>query len=277
MIKKAQSETSSALCGGDTRSAAVVQSQSGRLVAVHSAHLCAITDIGPRPANEDRFYLSDHGHFWIVADGMGGEAAGEIASQIAVETIANSLLTQQMGTRTRGGISYQLERAFALAQRGVLAYAASNPDCKGMGSAVLAAVIDNGDLHLCHAGDVRCYLCVRHALTLITEDHSPVARLVRLGVLSLAQARTAVIRHQLDQAIGISTGLSPSLYRRRLRAGTLVLICTDGLWESLDDSCIESILKTPNVSLIERATALADRALASGGRDNITLVLYDHR
>src|SRR5262249_30245988 len=151
---------------------------------------CGISDVGRRRrTNEDRFFISPAQSFWIVADGMGGEASGELACELTINAISESLLQSSVDDQHQNSIETNLQRAFASAQERVLAHTVDNPECTGMGSAALAALIAGNSLHLCHVGDVRCYLRTRRTLNLITEDHSPVAKLVKLGLLTREQAR----------------------------------------------------------------------------------------
>ena len=250
---------------------------SGRRCVAPSRRLCAVTDIGTRRSNnEDNVFLSSDGRLWIVADGMGGQAAGEIASTLAVDAIVASMYDRPSSDETNESnrVGLRLLRAFARAQDSVLEYSARHDDCDGMGSAVLAAYLEGDLLHLCHAGDVRCYVLSRGALDQVTRDHSLAALLVHSGLLSAEQARSSG-KGMLEQAIGRQQGFSPALTSRPLLTDDRVLVCSDGLWDALSDEEIAAFL-SGDAPVRQIATDLTDQANASGGHDNITVVVYRH-
>jgi protein phosphatase len=264
---------------------AVRDAQGGRRLVAPSSRLCAITDIGTRRSNnEDRFFLSDDGGLWIVADGMGGQAAGEIASTLAVDAIVESMNgpsppgqanDQANDQANHDRVGTRLLRALARAQDSVLAYSAAHESCGGMGSAVLAACLEGDRLHLCHAGDVRCYVLSRGVLEQVTRDHSLAALLVRAGLLSAEQERFHFGKGLLEQAVGLRHGFNPTLTCHSLLADDRVLVCSDGLWETLGDQEISAFLSC-DAPVRQTATDLTDRANACGGQDNITVVVYRH-
>jgi serine/threonine protein phosphatase PrpC len=237
-----------------------------------SRRLCGLTDIGlSRSNNEDAFHLSDDGTLWIVADGMGGQAAGEVASALAIETVATFVRADEPERR---GADILVE-AFHEAHAAILAYVREHGECVGMGSAALAAQLKGDTLHICHAGDVRCYVYVQGTLEVLTKDHSVVEELVRSGLLTRQAARTHPDRGQLEQALGVSRRFAPTARVHTLGDGDRVLICSDGLWESIGDEQIASVLSSDG-SMRQIATVLADRAIAAGGPDNLTAIVYEH-
>ncbi len=258
-----------------TREAPFAEESLRRRTFAPADGVCGITDVGPcRPNNEDNFYLSPDGPLWIVADGMGGQAAGELASALAIEAIAesvNSLGSQSLDV-SAGEI---LANAFALAQKRVLNYGAEHEECRGMGCALLAAHIQKDLLHVCHVGDVRCYVWSVGTLRKITEDHSVVGHLLEMGMLTSEQARQHQDRGRLRQAIGLPRGIKPDLNAHQLNRGDRVLLCSDGLWDALPDDEIAAVLASPG-SMRQLATVLVDRAIAAGAEDNITALLYEH-
>jgi protein phosphatase len=256
----------------------------GRLTVL-SPLLCALTQRGRRRENEDDFYLAPDGRLWIVADGMGGQTAGALAAAISIEAMLESLSASAPAVADRPasmagepdpGSSAQerLARAFGNAQRRVLEHAATHPECEGMGCAALAVVLERPMLHLCYAGDVRCYVVSARTLTQITHDHTLPGTLVRLGWLTPQQARAHPERSRLDQAVGHAGAFRPESVRRVLEAGDRVLLCTDGVWEAVDESdLLTDLTGTPVTQAAERLVARAARA---GGQDNMTVVVYEH-
>ena len=250
----------------------------GRRTAAPSRRLCAVTDIGTRRSkNEDHFFLSDDGMLWIVADGMGGQASGEIASALAVTAIVDAMNGMSSSDDTAGGdrVGPRLLRALADAQRTVLEYGAYHQNCHGMGSAVLVGCLAGDALHLCHAGDVRCYVLSHGILEQVTRDHSWVAQLVSSGLMSAEQARFHAGRGRLVQAVGLQQGFNPTLTCRTLLTNDRVLVCSDGLWETLGDQEVAAFLMS-DASVQQIATALTDLANNRSGSDNVTVVVYQH-
>ena len=267
----------------------VSQESTDRKVSAPVPWLCAVTDIGKsRRSNQDDYFLSKDCTLWVVADGVGGHAAGEVASMLTIQAIAEVMdsagtseervLGDPRGT-TSASVSMSsgesLMRAFAEAQERVLGRSRKDPRCQEMGSTVIAGLLRGDALHICHAGDTRGYHFSQGQLRCLTNDHSFVWNLVRAGLLTPDQARVHPHRGTITQAIGMHGGVRPDVTSVNLAQGDRVLLCSDGLWEALADSEIEMILGQ-NGSMLEVASTLVERANASSGRDNITAVLYKH-
>jgi PPM family protein phosphatase len=237
-----------------------------------SPRLCAVTDVGAsRDNNEDAFYISSDGMLWIVADGMGGQAAGELASTLTIESVVGTLMAGSSGTAPQT----RLVEGLQAAQATVLRHAAEHQECHGMGSAVAAVYLDGNLLNICHAGDVRCYLLREKAIDKVTEDHSLMNALVRAKLLTEDQARSHPDRGRLEQAVGIAANFAPAVTQWSLVHDDRVLICSDGLWEMLSRDELARVACSDG-SMRQLATVLVDRANAAGGPDNITAILYRH-
>jgi serine/threonine protein phosphatase PrpC len=256
------------------------ESSRGRLSAP-SHRLCAVTDVGKcRSNNEDRYSLSADSRLWIVADGMGGQAAGEVASALAIKAISESMESSgpDSGTVTGLSIGNSLVAAFATAQDCVSAHVLENDGCKGMGCTAIAGVMDGDVLHICHVGDVRCYHLSEGEFKRLTNDHSWVwEKLVMTGLLTPEQARSHPERGKVTRGIGLArqSGVEPDLISVNLKPGDRVLLCSDGLWEALADDEIAAVVGSDG-SMRQLASVLVDRANAAGGEDNITVILYEH-
>lgn len=262
---------------GGTAASYTEETDRRRLVAP-TDHLCAITDVGRvRDHNEDTFYISDDGRVLIVADGMGGHEAGEVASALAVEVVAEFFVTQpqQAIDSSTESIELLLVEAFATAHQRVLEASHSREGCRGMGTTLILAYVRGDQLYTCHVGDVRCYVRTAAGLEQVTQDHSVVGALVQAGELTPEEARVHPRKNEILQAIGLSNGIIPEVNSRVLEHGDCVLLCSDGLWEALSDEEICSIMDWDG-SMRQRATQLVDRANEAGGYDNITVVLYEH-
>jgi protein phosphatase len=202
---------------------------------------------------------------------MGGHAAGEVASALTVKAIVESVDSDNGAASTDAA----LRVAFARAQRTVSTHSFNTAGHRGMGSTAVAAAVEGELLHICHVGDARAYHFSGRRIRRLTTDHSWVWELVKARVLTPEQARFHPHRGRLMQAIGGSSGIKPDLTSVELKSGDRVLLCSDGLWESLSD---EEILVTAACVDSPRrlATALVDKANAAGGNDNITAIVYRH-
>jgi PPM family protein phosphatase len=233
------------------------------------ARLCAITDKGiVRDSNEDAFRITAEDRAFLVADGMGGEQSGEIASAIAAEVF------RELGTDFTCAPDF-LRQVFSRAQRLVLERSMIDPTCAGMGTAVVATALDDDLLSICHLGDSRAYLLRQDTLRRLTTDHSTVARLVLRGDLSWEDARLHPNKSALYKAIGFEGVGEPDFTSVRLAPGDRLLLCSDGLWDELSDHEIQEVL-TSDGTVWELAHLMLNRALAAGGHDNVTLILYEH-
>jgi protein phosphatase len=214
---------------------------------------------------------------WIVADGMGGHSAGEVASALTIQGIAMSIDSPWPDTAIQDvpAAGDRLIHAFDAAQRSVCLHGLNDEACQGMGSTAIAALIEGTTLHMCHVGDVRGYHVSGGKLTRVTNDHSLVWELVLSGLLTADEARSHPQRGRVTQAIGGLQGINPVLSTLQLQTKDRVLLCSDGLWEPLGDHAIGEIVSAEG-SMLELASELVDRANHCGGPDNITAVLYEH-
>jgi len=239
------------------------------------------TDVGRvRAENEDSYQVlwgekSPWGidALMVVADGMGGHAAGEVASRMAVDGVVsiitgsgdkNSTLTQgQDYLEVLGGI---LQRVNATVYQ-----AGQDADKRGMGTTCTVAVVRGDQLYVSHVGDSRTYLLRSGALHQITEDHSRVEEQVRLGILSKEEARSHPNRNIITRAVGLEPQVEVDGYLVSLAADDALLLCSDGLTTMIEDSQIESILGDNEQEAA--CSALIDAANSQGGVDNITVVV----
>jgi protein phosphatase len=237
-------------------------------------HICAISDVGRvRDHNEDIFYVSPRGDWFVVADGMGGHEAGEVAAALATEAIVEYLTPERIGdAQQTGDTSYMLRDAVIAADKRVYE---ANKTRQGaeMGCTIAVAALING-LVTCHVGDVRVYLQRGDKLLQLTQDHSTVAELVKAGQLTAEEARTHVNRNEVLQAVGMSSGVRPDVNQVGLAPGDRILVCSDGLWEAFPNEEIESVLASDG-TMRQLATQLVDRANAAGGHDNMTAILCE--
>lgn len=232
------------------------------------------TDTGRvRPHNEDSFCTLGNRSLFVVADGMGGHRAGEVASRMAIEALIEFLTEERRQAAAGNSASSRrlLLDGFHHANQTVMKSAAANPTQRGMGCTMVACLVDNATLHTCHVGDARCYLAHQGSLELITTDHTGLSP---VPGSSSTNGDTAQLRKVVTRAIGFPFPQEPEYHANPLRPGDRVLLCSDGLWNMLDQCRLEQILL--NATTADGASKeLINAANEEGGRDNITaLVLF---
>lgn len=222
-----------------------------------------------RPQNEDS-YLCAH-PVYAVADGLGGHDAGEVASALVVERLRQ--VTIGAGTSVDDA-QQLLAEAVRDANRTIHRSATQDPDHAGMGTTVTAAVAVDGTLCFAHVGDSRGYLLRDGELTRITEDHTPVQRAVRAGVISAEEALHHPSRHVLAQAVGLDVDVEVDTPRVGLESGDRVILCTDGMTDPIPDTDIPGLVAELGDAEAVVST-LITAALHRGGPDNVTVVVVD--
>lgn len=225
------------------------------------------TDAGPRATNEDACLVDRATGLFVVADGMGGHNAGEVASALAVTTIAEAV-----GARTQPA-DRLIEAAVRKANARILEVASKRPDCAGMGTTVTAMLVNGADATLVNVGDSRAYLLRDGRLEQLTRDDSWVRQLQDDGVvLSEADIQRHPMRHVLTEVVGVRPDLLPRAAAVALHDGDLVLLASDGLHGALPDTELRSLLSAKG-SCEELARGLVVRAVRSGATDNVTAVV----
>jgi protein phosphatase len=229
----------------------------------------AVSDRGrKRPTNEDAFgYSIDHGVF-LVCDGMGGAAAGEVASSLAVDEVMRVLTDRAPEVP----LSSIVEQAISAANQVIYSRAKSNAKLSGMGTTLVALAVEERRIQVLNIGDSRCYRLRAGNLEQITQDHSLVDEQVRLGRMSAAEAERSPLRNVITRALGTQSRVTPDIFDLDAEPGDLFLLCSDGLTRELSDGSIGSILSSGQV-LNELCDALVSAANQAGGGDNITCVL----
>jgi serine/threonine protein phosphatase PrpC len=241
-------------------------------------HLTAVeqTDAGQlRPHNEDYLgsvvpqdpdQLEHKGALYLVADGMGGHQAGEVASQEAVEAVIEHYYEDPSRD-----IPGSLTRAFQAANQTIYEQASSNPATAGMGTTLVAAVVRGRKAYVANVGDSRAYSIGRKGIRQITDDHSWVEEQVRAGLLSPERARRHPQRNLITRALGSRPTVDVDLFETRIRKGDAILLCSDGLTNHVEDGEIEATLRSyPAEEAVEALVAMANER---GGSDNISVVL----
>lgn len=241
----------------------------------------ARTDPGPvRENNEDNFLVDVDAGLFVVADGMGGHAAGEVASEIAVEAVAEVLLEAEDPEETRlaratpdpqDAIRERLRYAMNQASLRIRRAAMDDPTQAGMGTTLCVLLIEDGVAHLGHVGDSRIYLFRDDSLHRLTRDHTVVQQEIDAGRLTPELARIVPHKNILTQSVGYHGPVEPDTATRPVTPGDLFIICSDGLTDPLDDDALAEIIrKTPAEDLAEE---LVQQALDNGTEDNVTVVV----
>lgn len=224
-----------------------------------------------RTGNEDAFgYLPDHG-IYVVCDGMGGAAGGEIASRLAVDTVLHRIET---GNGTGGSARDRIHNAIAEANRAVLERADREPGLFGMGTTLVALMVglEPGRALIAHAGDSRCYLFRHGNLSQCTHDHSLVDEQLRLGTMTREEAERSPFRSVITRAIGTQDTVAEEILEMETEPGDLFLLCTDGLTREVREEEIARVLGAGK-DLQRAAERLVEEANEAGGRDNVTCLL----
>ncbi|MFZ0661972.1 MAG: Stp1/IreP family PP2C-type Ser/Thr phosphatase [Acidobacteriaceae bacterium] len=229
----------------------------------------ALTDVGKvRDHNEDAYGHCLEAGVFVVCDGMGGAAAGEVASRLAVDTLIERLCAVSSPEDRRRA----LQESVAAANRLVFAQAAKDPALKGMGTTLVAVAVQDHSALIAHVGDSRCYLFRDGQLTRQTNDHSLVDEQVRLGHMTPEDAERSPLKNVITRAVGTQPSVEAEINELPLQPGDVLLLCCDGLIREVPDPRIEAILLT-SATLQQKCQQLIDAANEAGSHDNVTVAL----
>ena len=229
----------------------------------------AVTDRGrKRPSNEDAFGYSVEDGVYVVCDGMGGAAAGEIASSIAVDEVLRLLVERDR----EAALPAVAEEAICAANTAIFSRSQSNYKLSGMGTTLVALVVEETRVWVLNVGDSRCYRLRNGRLEQLTLDHSLVEEQVRIGRMSRAEALRSPMRNMITRALGTQVRVTPDCFQFEAEPGDIFLLCSDGLTRELSDSQVQSNI-SGEVPLTDRCTRLVEAAKKAGGHDNITAIL----
>ena len=237
-------------------------------------HAWGLTDKGAvRTQNQDGFYLdvpSERLAVGVVCDGMGGARAGNIASLVAVETFVDALKAAPQGEEQPAAV---LSRAAEAANAAVFHRAATDPDCRGMGTTMVAVLVVEGTAYLLNIGDSRAYHINADGIARLTRDHSVVEDMVARGDITPEQARTHPRKNLITRALGAEERIRADLYEKELAGGDFLLLCSDGLSNILSDQELlyEVVHGGDPDSCCQR---LLDITISRGAPDNVTAVLF---
>lgn len=246
---------------------------------------CAgLSDVGrKRDHNEDAFVVNLEERLFAVADGMGGHAAGEVASQIAIKTIYDFVLATREDAEVTWPFDYdphlsgnanRLRTAVRLANQKICETIQKKEDLKDMGTTIVTAVVDRDMIiTIGHVGDSRAYLVREGILRQMTSDHSWVNEQVKLGFLNRSDAIRHPFRNVVTRALGSRGEVSVDLIEEALQPGDRILLCSDGLNSMVGDEGILAAVETSGENVLAGCRALIAAANERGGDDNVTTVL----
>lgn len=237
--------------------------------------ICSVgkTDKGyRRQNNEDAFVVATDQNYAAVADGMGGAAAGEVASEIFVTTVTE--LFSQLSPLVEDEVNLQVREAFRLGNERIFTSAQKTPEYQGMGCTAELIAFFEDRYTVGHVGDSRTYLFRGGELRQLTKDHSLVQHQIDQGLVSVDKARNHSLKNVILRALGMAPILSLDIIRGRVCPNDIFLLCSDGLSDMLSDREIVEVLAL-TTDLKKMAEILIASALKAGGRDNVTVVLSE--
>jgi protein phosphatase len=230
-----------------------------------NVNIYAATDIGlVRENNEDSYFCLPKQQIWAVLDGMGGHESGETASAIAVYSFKNAIIA---GKSTPSAIENAHQAIEQAAIEGI--------GSKGMGATIVTLELDNNHYEISWIGDSRAY-CYRSKLTQLSKDHSYIQLMLDQGLISEAEIENHPYKNTITQALGgIGTEIKVDTVTGEIQQGDIYLLCSDGLTGEVPDLAIEQTLSNQQTTLEQKGDQLINQALASGGKDNVTLILVE--
>ena len=234
-----------------------------------------------REYNEDAVFANPTLGLVILADGMGGYNAGEVASNMAVTHLPADLESdfsvrsphEVGGEAEMDRICHCLVERIAAVNTAIYQASINEPQCAGMGTTLVAAVFCDDAVVVAHLGDSRLYRLRKREFSLLTRDHSYVQDQVDRGLMSAAGARLSRNRGLLTRALGVDQTVDPELHRHPVQPGDIYLLCSDGLNDMLSDREIGTALHMSSANLGQAATQLIQMANDRGGRDNVSIIL----
>jgi protein phosphatase len=235
-----------------------------------------------RAHNEDALFVDGAAGIAILADGMGGYNAGEVASSIAVDVISKSMVQELTSGReltkvdVNSGLSHAgllLRQQISVANRRIYETARVRPECAGMGTTIVATVFCAGRVSIGHIGDSRCYRLRGEKFEQLTRDHSLLQEQIDSGLLTPERAKYSLNKNLVTRALGIEEESPADITEYRVEHGDIFLLCSDGLTDMVDPEAIRRIIVDSRSDLGAAAASLIEVANRNGGRDNVSVVL----
>ncbi|MDQ6618376.1 MAG: Stp1/IreP family PP2C-type Ser/Thr phosphatase [Pseudomonadota bacterium] len=235
-----------------------------------------------RTHNEDAVFVDSVAGLAVLADGMGGYNAGEVASGIAVAVISEGLVPELRSERELSkvdvatGLTHAallLQQQIAAANKSIYEAAQARPECAGMGTTLVSAVLCGNRVSIGHVGDSRCYRLRADRFEQLTHDHSLLQEQIDSGVLTPEQAKYSLNKNLVTRALGIEAIVPADITEYRLEADDIYLLCSDGLTDMVEPDAVRAIVEQKRTELPAAAARLIELANQNGGRDNISVIL----
>jgi serine/threonine protein phosphatase PrpC len=235
-----------------------------------------------RTHNEDSVFVDGEAGLAVLADGMGGYSAGEVASGIAVNVISTGMLQELNSGRElskvdiSSGLTHAallLQQQIALANKGIYEAAQQRPECAGMGTTLVATVFFQNRVSIGHIGDSRCYRLRADRFEQLTHDHSLLQEQIDSGMLTPEQAKYSLNKNLVTRALGIEAVVPADIAEYRVESEDVYVLCSDGLTDMVDAEVVREIVAAKRSDLAEAAAELIDVANQNGGRDNVSVVV----
>ena len=243
-----------------------------------------LSDVGMRrDHNEDSYCINPDYNLYIVCDGMGGHAAGEVASRIAVDTVEKFTLATSNDEDITWPFEFdetlslnanRIRTAIRLANQNLIAHIQERKEFKGMGTTIVCSIVSGDQVSIGHVGDSRIYLLRSGEIKQMTRDHSWIDEQLKQGILTPEEARKHPLRNVITRALGSKDDVIVDVMDARLQAGDVMLLCSDGLTGMLKDEEIRDLVNKNDGDLNAACKALIDQANAEGGDDNVTVILF---
>ena len=235
-----------------------------------------------RTHNEDSVFVDGEAGLAVLADGMGGYSAGEVASGIAVNVVSSGLMPELKSGRELSKVDVQsglthaamlLSQQIGAANKGIYEAAQARPECAGMGTTIVAAVFFGNRVSIGHIGDSRCYRLRGDKLEQLTHDHSLLQEQIDSGQITREQAKYSLNKNLVTRALGIEAIVPADIAEYRVEANDLYLLCSDGLTDMVEPEIVHTVVEEKRADLAEAAADLVELANRNGGRDNISVVI----
>jgi serine/threonine protein phosphatase PrpC len=228
-----------------------------------------LSDLGlKRRKNEDAYLINESWGLYVICDGMGGHRGGDVASQLAIKTI-NDCFEKDSSEKNINLLNHAVHQANEV----IWEQGYTNPEWHEMGTTVTAALINGLNLEIAHVGDSGCYLFRAKEINRITRDHTLAQEMVDQGIIKTNEKRLSSYNHILTRALGVERQVLVDNYELELLKGDLLLLCSDGLSDMLEESDMLNIITGFEDDLNKTASILLQQALERGGFDNISLIL----
>ena len=237
--------------------------------------IAGLSDIGlVRNKNEDAYWFDVTRAIFVLADGLGGHKAGEIAASLAVKILAERIAFAVDSGFTDFELIDALQDAFSFASEQIFSLGKGSDNLTGMACSVIAGILKQNECYLAHAGDSRAYLYYNDILSQMTVDDTPVAALIKRGYLLPEKARSHNMKNFLVKSVGNKPQVDANISRFPIKSNEKLLLCSDGLWGVMDDQQICDALRTGS-GPAEVCHTLVQTAREQGGHDNITVIVAE--